>query len=715
MLVLGVLLSTAALSYYSQALEGIRIEKITVEEKKVKEEVASKKELTQEEAKITRQIDLGEILSEFYPEIWYMRKAGIANDLYIRGFSKDNINVLIDGSKIYGACPNRMDPPSFHVSSPQIESVTIKEGPFDVENAGSLAAVVNVKTKDPKKGIGGEVGGTYGSWSYRTGYVWGNVGNKYIKVLVGASNQYSKPYESGEGKKLTEYARYSICNQANTPQCKIMGYKPQYINDKAFNIDRVWFKTILTPNDNSEIKLSYAFENARNVLYPALKMDALYDRTHRLNGDFLLKDIGLKFSVYYNEVKHDMRDTFRETTYRRDTNWNITGDRPYSMMTYAESKMFGAKISKDFNIMGVDTTVGIDTYLRNWFADNVQNAFTTQENKNPGMIPDVNIKDIGLFIKGSKNIDKWTISAGLRYDYNYSKADPNRISGKNRDFITNGLLTKFSNTDNYLSGNIVAKYNFNKKDNVYIGIGHTVRAPDPQERFIALSGMAPWYGNPDLKPTKNTEIDLGGEYFPLNNLGLRANIFYSDLKDYIYLYQYQAGSNCLVPGTTWCTTYKNIDAVIYGGDVSGVYAFNDKISAELGIAYQVGKKTDKKGIYKDSDLVEIPPLKTRMAVKYDDGKFYTLLEGIYSAKQSKVDSDLKEQETGSWFIMNVKAGYTYANRLFVGVGIDNIFDRFYYNYLSYVRDPFRGISVSGNPVKIPEPGRFIYANVSYRF
>ncbi|WP_299225977.1 TonB-dependent receptor [Sulfurihydrogenibium sp.] len=682
-----VLLSTSVMLSYSHAVEGIRIEKVTVEEKKAKEEVSTKKELTQEEAKVTRQIDLGEILSEFYPEVWYMRKAGTANDLYIRGFAKDNINVLIDGSKIYGACPNRMDPPSFHVPSPQIESITIKEGPFDVENAGSLAAVVNVKTKDPKEGIGGEIGGTYGSWSYRTGYVWGNVGNKFIKVLVGASNQYSKPYESGEGKKVTEYVP-----SPNT-------YKTQYINDKAFNIDRVWTRLLITPNDNAEIKLSYAFENARNVLYPALKMDALYDRTNRFNTDFKLKDIGLNFSIYYNEVKHDMRDSFRTTA----------GSNPYSMKTYAESKMFGTKLSKDLNLFGLNMTVGIDTYLRNWKADNVQQAFTSSPNYNDGMIPDVDIKDIGLFVKSSKDIEKWTISGGLRYDYTYSKADPNSMKATtNRALFISKNGYKFSNTDNYVSGYAIAKYNINKKDNVYVGFGSTVRVPDPEERFISLSGGSPWYGNPDLKPTRNNEIDAGFEAFPMNNVGIKGNIFYSMLQDYIYLYQYKFGS------TTY-TTYKNINAAIYGGDINGFVAINDKITTELGLAYQIGRKTDKKGFYTDSDLAEIPPLKTRLAVKYDDRTFYGLIEGIYSAKQSKVDSDLKEQETGSWFIVNVKAGYTYANRLFVGVGVDNLFDKFYYNYLSYVRDPFRGISVSGIPVKIPEPGRFIYANVSYRF
>ncbi|EEP60331.1 TonB-dependent receptor domain-containing protein, partial [Sulfurihydrogenibium yellowstonense] len=471
------------------------------------------------------------------------------------------------------------------------------------------------------------------------------------------------------------------------------------INDKAFNIDRVWTKLLITPNDNAEIKLSYAFENARNVLYPALKMDALYDRTNRFNTDFKLKDIGLNFSIYYNEVKHDMRDSFRTTA----------GNYPYSMKTYAESKMFGTKLSKDLNLFGINMTVGIDTYLRNWKADNIQNAFASSPNYNDGMIPDVNIKDIGLFVKGSKDIEKWTISGGLRYDYTYSKADPNSMTATtNRALFINRNGYKFSNTDNYVSGYAIAKYNINKKDNVYVGFGSTVRVPDPEERFISLSGNAPWYGNPDLKPTRNNEIDAGFEAFPMNNVGIKGNIFYSMLQNYIYLRQY-------IEGATTYTTYNNINAAIYGGDINGFVAINDKISTELGLAYQIGKKTDKKGLYKDSDLAEIPPLKARLAVKYDDRTFYGLIEGIYSAKQSKVDSDLKEQETGSWFIVNVKAGYTYANRLFVGVGVDNLFDRFYYNYLSYVRDPFRGISVSGIPVKIPEPGRFIYANVSYRF
>lgn len=707
------ILSLFAVSQLAFAQSTIRVEKMKVE-KKVKKEEVSKKETSQDEVKITRQIDLGEILSGIYPEVNFMRKAATANDINIRGFMRDNINVLIDDSRIYGACPNRMDPAPFHVSTPQIEKIEIKEGPFDVENAGSLAAVVNVKTKDPVEGVGGEAGLIAGSFSYRTAYIWGNAGNRYVKVLAGASNQYAKPYETGEGKKITEYAFNYSCRGQNNGR-----YRDTAINEKAFNIDRVWTKAIISPTESLEIKLSYAFENARNVLYPALKMDAPVDRTHRYNADLYLKDIGVRVSGYYNTVKHDMNDALRTSS-----NFTAYPGTGYSMRTYAESSVAGGKIVKEgVDVASAKVDFGVEYYLRNWKADNWATGRNQQGQpvpvRNPGMIPDVDIRNIGGFVKGVKDIGNWTVSAGLRVDTTKSEADRNAITGNNRVFITNGLLNSFSKTDTYPSGYILGKYNIDRKNNVYIGFGHTVRVPDPMERYLALMGSSPWFGNPNLKPTKNNELDIGGEFFPANNLSLRVNLFYSDLTDYIYLRRYQANNQCAAgsTGTTQCTTYQNIDAKIYGGDFGLLYAFNEKLSAEFSVAYQRGKKDS--GVYRDPDLAEVPPLKSRVALKYDDSKFYGLVEGIYQKRQSNVDSDLFEIPTPPYFIMNIKAGYTYNNRLFAGVGVDNLFDRLYYNYLSYVRDPFRGVAQNINgqwvAIRLPEPGRFIYANISYRF
>jgi iron complex outermembrane receptor protein len=45
----------------------------------------------------------------------------------------------------------------------------------------------------------------------------------------------------------------------------------------------------------------------------------------------------------------------------------------------------------------------------------------------------------------------------------------------------------------------------------------------------------------------------------------------------------------------------------------------------------------------------------------------------------------------------------------VTAGVTNAFDRLYTDHLSYQRDPFR----SG--VRVPEPGRSLFANASFRF
>ena len=48
--------------------------------------------------------DLGEALSNKDPDIVISRRSGISNDIILRGQKRDNINITIDGGKIYGGC-----------------------------------------------------------------------------------------------------------------------------------------------------------------------------------------------------------------------------------------------------------------------------------------------------------------------------------------------------------------------------------------------------------------------------------------------------------------------------------------------------------------------------------------------------------------------------------------------------------------------------------
>ncbi len=103
------------------------------------------------ELRETSAVDVGEALG-WKAGLWRLRKGGIANDVVLRGLQSRDLNVLIDGQRVYGACPNHMDPAAFHVDFAEVDRVEVGKGPFDVKNQGGLGGTVNVVTRKPEPG-----------------------------------------------------------------------------------------------------------------------------------------------------------------------------------------------------------------------------------------------------------------------------------------------------------------------------------------------------------------------------------------------------------------------------------------------------------------------------------------------------------------------------------------------------------------------------------
>ncbi len=58
-----------------------------------------------------------------------------------------------------------MAPPAFHADFAEVDQIRIIKGPYDVENPGILGGLVDVKIKIAKKGTGGDLDMTYGSFN----------------------------------------------------------------------------------------------------------------------------------------------------------------------------------------------------------------------------------------------------------------------------------------------------------------------------------------------------------------------------------------------------------------------------------------------------------------------------------------------------------------------------------------------------------------------
>ncbi len=660
-------------------------------------EVKAKKETAQDSLEV-RQVressarDVGEAL-QVVPGLHFFRKGGIANEIVLRSFRRDNIRVEIDDLSIHGACPNRMDPPEAHVDFSEVSKIDIVKGPFAVNRPNILGGAVFVELKKPKRGFHVDFNLGAGSFNFINPSLNISYADSKLFGLAGFSYRYAKPYKDGDGKKITEVYPENSPNR----------YKPDARDSKAFEIKTGWARFGFSPVDKHELEIAYTRQEMRHVLYPALLMDGIKDDADRLNIKYKVKDL-FNFNFYYSKVEHWMDDRYRASS-------NNT-PRGYSMATDAKTKAYGINLEAKL----FDFKVGLNAYRRNWDAINYMWNQQQLAYRSQNMIPDVDITGFGIFGEYDKQImPKLRLKAGLRLDTVKSEADSSKA---NTDlYFAYHSTRSTSKTDTFPSGNVQLSYTLGNGLELFAGIGHSVRVSDQQERYIALQRMCnpptnincAWVGNPKLKPSKNTELDVGLKYQGPKGYA-RATLFYSHVDDYIYVYkQNVVNPNMMNPNGAQAYSYTNIDARFFGFEVSSLYNLMGNFFLSSALSYVDARKdTDASKNITDKDVAETPPLTARVSLRYDTGLWFVEPEFVATSTQSKVDSDLKEQETSGYGIVNIKVGANYKN-FTLTAGVDNVFDRKYYSHLSYIRNPF----ASG--VRVPEPGRNFYITASYSF
>lgn len=304
--------------------------------------------------------DLADALAKKLPSISIVRRSGIANDVILRGQKKDNINILIDNTKVYGACPNRMDPPTSHILTNTIDSIEVTEGPYDVENFGTLSGAVSITTKKPSEKLKGEVSLNLGSFDYQKAAATISGGNDRVRFLLGVSTETSAQYEDGDGNTFAQQI-----DDFNPSMMAAMNprLKPEYTNMDAYEKSAVLAKVFIDVADNQEMRLSYTANRSDDVLYPSSKMDALYDDSNIFNLEYSIKNLGkysksLDVQYYSSDVEHPM-----STFYRVSSGANSVNEKT----SFLTTDMQGLKIKDSFDFGdSAEMTLGVDTSKRNW-------------------------------------------------------------------------------------------------------------------------------------------------------------------------------------------------------------------------------------------------------------------------------------------------------------------------------------------------------------
>jgi len=635
--------------------------------------------------------DVAEALAKKVPSISLVRRSGVANDIILRGQKKDNINVLIDDAKLYGACPNRMDPTTSHIVNNNIDSIEIIEGPYDVETFGTLSGAVKITTRKPTEDIHGDINLGYGSFDYKKAAATISGGTEHFKFLLSMSGENSGQYRDGDGNNFAEQIdNFIINNPAADPN---VAYQDQYRDMDAYTKKTLMGKVYIDITDDQELRFGYTANRSDDVLYPSSKMDALYDDSNLYTAEYIIRDIApfskkLNVQYYYSDVEHPMSIKYRKSA--------LTLGEITSALT---TEVQGAKIKNLTEINDdLDLTVGFDGSVRNWDGTYYKNGLPmkTPTGDIKTSITNVDTTNIALFANLEQRVNTVNIKYGLRYDDTSVKPERRAYNATQQD-----------NAYQALSANIFTTYDISNSLTLFGGAGKASRVPDARELYF-IGSMGNVVGTDDLDQTTNYEVDLGMEN-TYDSFNVKTKLFYSLLKDYIY---YNA-SNVNGMGAA-VNAFENIDATIYGIEVSGSYYPLDDLYADFGVAYQRGQKDEALPGQTNTNLAEIPPLKGNVSLNY----FYyqeslASVEFVGAAAWTNYDDDNGEQELPSWGVMNLKVDHKFAYGFGLTAGVDNIFDKTY--AVSNTYKDLTLLSGGGDVMLMNEPGRYYYVNASYSF
>jgi iron complex outermembrane receptor protein len=616
--------------------------------------------------------DLGEALSTSVPSIDMSRRSGIANDVLIRGQKRDNISVEVDGTKVCGACPNRMDPPVSHVLANQIEEVTVTEGPYDVETLGTMSGGIKIKTKAPTKDFHGEVNMGYGSFNYRKVGATFSGGNDIVRVLVSGSSESSDQYKDGNGDTLSQQAAKGATSTS---------YLSNYEDMDSYKKNSIMTKAFVTTAENQELRLSYTANRSTNVMYANTPMDAISDDSNIYSIEYNIDNVGdayknVNLQYYYSDVDHPMSNEYR------------TSSNTATMVNHMNTTMQGMKLKNNFDIQNYKFLVGLDSSKRTWEGQYTKTITATSATSTLDSLALTSTYNSALFAKLEKTYGDFEVKVGARYDLTQIETEE---SGYDSENYTS------------LNANIFATYNLNKENKFFIGFGQASRVPDARELYSRdKSGNIA--GTPGLDQTTNREIDFGYET-DNNNFKLKIKAFYSMLEDYIY-YQVQSSAT---------EKFKNIDATIYGAEISASIYATDAMTVDMGASYKKGKKDEALTGQTDTDLADIAPLRGKVALNYEyKNASVATIEVQASDKWSDYDEDNDEQEIDAWATLNMKVKHAVNKNFDFTLGVNNLLDETYATSNTYA-DLTLITDTTSTKTLLNDPGRYVYTNLTFKF
>ncbi|TNE76601.1 MAG: TonB-dependent receptor [Gammaproteobacteria bacterium] len=593
-------------------------------------------------------------------------------DPIVRGQGQERVDVLLDGIRVEGACPNRMDPPTSRLSAAlaplvQVRTTnrTLRWGPI---SGGQVVAT----TPSPDLGDDGLAGHiTVGGSDNGAGRLVNGglaVGGTQGWVRAAGGYEEADDYEDGDGNEV----------------------RSAYENAEG-RLDAAWLA-----DDGFYIKGLVSRQEERDVKYAGSGMDA-----PKTDTDIARIELGAPVAqgdwnllAWQADVDHVM-DNFSLRT------------ATMKMLTASETQTRGVRLTLDQSPnTKTDWAVGVDAETNNWDAERFGGA--TLDTLTSVLWPDVDRTRIGLFAERFYRVNPaLQIGGGVRYDRvemeagSADKTFGNAMMPMSAAGIYDSVYgtTETDADDNNVSGFVTSNWRFSTRQSLEVTASHSVRSPGVTERYIASWSMNPamrWVGNPALDTERHNklEIALNGRS---DGWHWRPAVWIDRVDDFVLRTR----------DSSQTSVYRNIGARLMGAE--GVLGWSDgawRSTSSLAVVHGENRDDNKA-------LPQIPPVQFVQTLGWQHQGHQVDVEWQLARRQDHVDlaSGLDAGTSPGYGVLNVSGSHPLTGYLRLSWAIDNLLDKSWAPHVSRANtDPF-------NPeaVRVNEPGRTLRAALTARW
>ncbi len=424
------------------------------------------------------------------------------------------------------------------------------------------------------------------------------------------------------------------------------------------------------------------------------------DVTHhifRLNGFKRFEKIG-KLSFQYdfqnnNRLEFDIR----------------RGDDEGKASLDLELKTHTLKLDLDSNISDLFR-------LKTGMSGRYQNNFADPNTGIRRLIPDYDKYDFGVYSIASYDLnDNWLVELGGRFDYafmdalkfyrnsfwesrNYDQEFPELVVEEFVGQVLTNPEFKFNN----FSATAGVTYDINEDHKLFFNYSLASRAPNPSEVFSeGLHHSASRIELGDLRFVSETARKLSLTFQRDHDVfWFSISPYVNTIKDFILIEPTEVQQT--IRGNFQVWEYRQTNARLWGVDIDASYAFAKNLWFDHQLSIVKGYDRTR-----NESLINMPPVNTKNEIRYENARFNNLqltLQSEYVFRQNEFpDNNFEvfnpETQTstvvdvstppGAYHLLNFNSSMdfeiTEKSILTVGLGVTNILNTSYRNYLNRLR------------------------------